>query len=133
MSFIDAFNLLKNNYEQKEKPEDETSTYNLLKVLISQYGYDSVCDEISFYKDKNECKNKELSTIMREVKKKISAEILCSQLFYLDDSVIFSQKNSINDKKIKDKNIHSIKTLDNGKNNNTCKFKVLKGKKNIFE
>ena len=132
MSFIDAFNLLKNNYEQKEKPEDETSTYNLLKVLISQYGYDSVCDEISFYKDKNECKNKELSTIMREVKKKISAEILCSQLFYLDDSVIFSQKNSINDKKIKDKNIH-IKTLDNGKNNNTCKFKVLKGKKNIFE
>jgi len=133
MSFIDAFNLLKNNYEQKEKPEDETSTYNLLKVLISQYGYDSVCDEISFYKDKNECKNKELSTIMREVKKKVSVEILCSQLFYLDDSVILSQKNSINDKKIKDKNIHSIKTLDNGKNNNTCKFKVLKGKKNIFE
>ena len=133
MSFIDAFNLLRNNYEQKEKPEDETSTYNLLKVLISQYGYDSVCDEISFYKDKNECKNKELSTIMREVKKKVSVEILCSQLFYLDDSVIFSQKNSINDKKIKDKNIHSIKTLDNGKNNNTCKFKVLKGKKNIFE
>jgi len=133
MSFIDAFNLLKNNYEQKEKPEDETSTYNLLKVLISQYGYDSVCDEISFYKDKNECKNKELSTIMREVKKKVSVEVLCSQLFYLDDSVIFSQKNSINDKKIKDKNIHSIKTLDNGKNNNTCKFKVLKGKKNIFE
>ena len=133
MSFIDAFNLLKNNYEQKEKPEDETSTYNLLKVLISQYGYDSVCDELSFYKDKNECKNKELSTIMREVKKKVSVEVLCSQLFYLDDSVIFSQKNSINDKKIKDKNIHSIKTLDNGKNNNTCKFKVLKGKKNIFE
>ena len=133
MSFIDAFNLLKNNYEQKEKPEDETSTYNLLKVLISQYGYDSVCDEISFYKDKNECKNKELSTIMREVKKKVSVEVLCSQLFYLDDSVIFSQKNSINDKKIKDKNIHSIKTLDNGKNNNTCKFKVLKDKKNIFE
>ena len=133
MSFIDAFNLLKNNYEQREKPEDETSTYNLLKVLISQYGYDSVCDEISFYKDKNECKNKELSTIMREVKKKVSIEVLCSQLFYLDDSVIFSQKNSINDKKIKDKNIHSIKTLDNGKNNNTCKFKVLKDKKNIFE
>ena len=124
---------MKNNYEQKEKPEDETSTYNLLKVLISQYGYDSVCDEISFYKDKNECKNKELSTIMREVKKKVSVEVLCSQLFYLDDSVIFSQKNSINDKKIKDKNIHSKKTLDNGKNNNTCKFKVLKGKKNIFE
>ena len=133
MSFIDAFNLLKNNYEQKEKPEDETSTYNLLKVLISQYGYDSVCDEISFYKDKNECKNKELSTIMREVKKKVSVEVLCSQLFYLDDSVIFSQKNSINDKQIKDKNINAIKTLDNGKNNNTCKFKVLKGKKNIFE
>ena len=124
---------MKNNYEQKEKPEDETSTYNLLKVLISQYGYDSVCDELSFYKDKNECKNKELSTIMREVKKKVSIEVLCSQLFYLDDSVILSQKNSINDKKIKDKNIHSIKTLDNGKNNNICKFKVLKGKKNIFE
>ena len=82
MSFIDAFNLLKNNYEQKEKPEDETSTYNLLKVLISQYGYDSVCDEISFYKDKNECKNKELSTIMREVKKSFCRSSLFSIILF---------------------------------------------------
>ena len=74
MSFIDTFNLLRNNYEQKEKPENETSTYNLLRLLISQYGYDSVCDEISFNKGRNECKNKELSTIMTEIKKKVSIE-----------------------------------------------------------
>ena len=133
MSFIDTFNLLRNNYEQKEKPENETSTYNLLRLLISQYGYDSVCDEISFNKGRNECKNKELSTIMTEIKKKVSVEVLCSQLFYLDDSLIFSQKNSINDKQIKDKNINSIKTINNGKNNNPFKFKVLKSQKMDIE
>ena len=133
MSFIDTFNLLKNNYEQKEKPENETSTYNLLRLLISQYGYDSVCDEISFNKGRNDCKNKELSTIMTEVKKKVSIEILCSQLFYLDDSLIFSQKNSINDKQIKDKNINAIKAINNSKINNTCKFKVLKSQKMDIE
>ena len=133
MSFIDTFNLLKNNYEQKEKSENETSTYNLLRLLISQYGYDSVCDEISFNKGRNECKNKELSTIMTEVKKKVSIEVLCSQLFYLDDSSIFSQKNLINDKQIKDKNINAIKTINNSKINNTYKFKVLKNKKMDIE
>ena len=120
MSFIDTFNLLRNNYEQKEKPENETSTYNLLRLLISQYGYDSVCDEISFNKGRNECKNKELSTIMTEIKKKVSIEVLCSQLFYLDDSFINSQKNS-------------IKTINNGKNNNPFKFKVLKSQKMDIE
>ena len=60
-NFIEEFHLLKHNYEAKEKSDDETTTYEVLKQLISKYGYDSVCDEISFYNDKNESKNKEIS------------------------------------------------------------------------
>ena len=63
MSFIDTFNLLKKNYEQKPKPENEKSTYDLLRILITKYGYDSVCDEISFNKGRNECKNKQVFVI----------------------------------------------------------------------
>ena len=133
MNFIDTFNLLKKNYEKKEKTDVEETTYELLKFLIDKHGYDNVCDEISFNKGRNECKNKELSTIMTEIKKKVSIEVLCSQLFYLDDSFIISQKNSINDKQIKDKNINSIKTINNGKNNNPFKFKVLKSQKMDIE
>ena len=70
MNFIDAFNLLKNNYEKKEKKDLEATTYGILKKMISQYGYDSVCDEISLYNEKNESKNKDLSSIINEVKKK---------------------------------------------------------------
>ena len=124
---------MKNNYEKKEKNDNEATTYELLKKLICKYGYDSVCDEISFYNEKNESKNKELSFIIREVKKKVSVEILCSQLFYLDDSDIFSQKNNLNFEQIKNKDkINSkINLSQNGTKGSTCKFKVLKGKKEI--
>ena len=132
-NFIEEFLLLKNNYEKKEKSDNEANTYELLKKLIGKYGYDSVCNEISFYNEKNESKNKELSFIIREVKKKVSVEILCSQLFYLDDSDIFSQKNNLNFEQIKnkDKNDSKISITHNGTKGATCKFKVLKNKNEI--
>ena len=101
-NFIEEFRLLKNNYEKKEKGDNEANTYELLKKLICKYGYDSVCNEISFYNEKNESKNKELSFIISEVKKKVSVELLCSMLFYLDDSDILSQKNNLNFEQIND-------------------------------
>ena len=132
-NFIEEFLLLKNNYEKKEKNDNEATTYELLKKLICKYGYDSVCDEISFYNEKNESKNKELSFIISEVKKKVSVELLCSMLFYLDDSDILSQKNNLNFEQIKNKDkINSkINLSHNGTKGTTCKFKVLKGKKEI--
>ena len=114
MNFNDAFNLVKNNYEKKEKKDFEATTYELLKKLISEYGYDSVCDEISIFNDKNISKNKEL---------------LCSQLFYLDDSNYLSQKKSLNDEQIKNKNISLFNSFQNDKKNKTYKFKVFKSKK----
>ena len=132
-NFIEEFRLLKNNYEKKEKGDNEANTYELLKKLICKYGYDSVCNEISFYNEKNESKNKELSFIISEVKKKVSVELLCSMLFYLDDSDILSQKNNLNFEQIKNKDkINSkINLSHNGTKGSTCKFKVLKGKKEI--
>ena len=97
-NFIDEFNLLKSNYEKKEKSDVESTTYEILKKLISIYGYDSVCDEISVNKDKKESKNQQLSLIINEIKKKENIELLCSQLFYLDDSNVFIQKNNLNNK-----------------------------------
>ena len=94
-NFIEEFNLLKNNYEKKEKSVEESTTYEILKQLIAIYGYDSVCDEISVNKDKKESKNQQLSFIINGIKKKVKIEILCSQLFYLDDSNVFSQKNNL--------------------------------------
>ena len=108
-NFIDEFNLLKSNYEKKEKSDVESTTYEILKKLISIYGYDSVCDEISVNKDKKESKNQQLSLIINEIKKKENIELLCSQLFYLDDSNIFIQKNNLNNKEIKDKNKNNPK------------------------
>ena len=132
-NFIEEFLLLKNNYEKKEKGDNESNTYELLKKLICKYGYDSVCNEISFYNEKNESKNKELSFIISEVKKKVSVELLCSMLFYLDDSDVFSQKNNLDFEEIKNKDkINSkINLSHNGTKGTTCKFKVLKGKKEI--
>ena len=57
--------------------------------MIEVYGYDSVCDGISS-KKKNKAKYKELSIFLDNIKKEIPLEILCSQLFYLDNS--FSMK-----------------------------------------
>ena len=108
-NFIDEFNLLKSNYEKKEKSDVESTTYEILKKLISIYGYDSVCDEISVNKDKKESKNQQLSLIINEIKKKENIELLCSQLFYLDDSNVLIQKNNLNNKEIKDKNKNNPK------------------------
>ena len=130
-NFIESFNLLKSNYEKKEKSDDEATTYELLKKLISTYGYDSVCDEISLYNEKNKSRNKDLSFIISEAKKKVSNEILCSQLFYLDNSVfsnIFSQKNKTNLEQIKNKNNSKINLSHHGKKRTSFKFKVMKSK-----
>ena len=127
-NFIKAFNLLKSNYEKKEKNNDEAVTYELLKKLIQIYGYDSICDEISVYNEKNESKNKELSIIMNEDKKKVSIELLCSQLFYLDNSNIFDKKNNLNSEQIKNKNNSKINLTNGEKKRTIYKFKVLKNK-----
>ena len=73
-NFIEEFNLLKNNYEKKEKSVEESTTYEILKQLIAIYGYDSVCDEISVNKDKKESKNQQLSFIINGIKKKVKIE-----------------------------------------------------------
>ena len=130
MSFIDTFNLLKKNYEKKEKTDVEEATYELLKSLINIHGYDNVCDEISFYNEKNESKNKDLSSIINEVKKKVSIELLCSQLFYLDNSDILNQKNSLKNEQNKNKKNTSVNTIKNGQKSSTFKFKVMKSKNN---
>ena len=54
-------------------------------------------------------------------------------LFYLDDSNILSQKNNLNFEQIKNKDkINSkINLSHKGTKGTTCKFKVLKGKKEI--
>ena len=127
-NFIIAFNLLKSNYEKKEKNNDEAVTYELLKKLIQIYGYDSICDEISVYNEKNESKNKELSIIMNEAKKKVSIELLCSQLFYLDNSNIFDKKNNLNSEQTKNKNNSKINLTNGEKKRTIYKFKVLKNK-----
>ena len=127
-NFNKAFNLLKSNYEKKEKNNDEAVTYELLKKLIQIYGYDSICDEISVYNEKNESKNKELSIIMNEAKKKVSIELLCSQLFYLDNSNIFDKKNNLNSEQTKNKNNSKINLTNGEKKRTIYKFKVLKNK-----
>ena len=127
-NFIKAFNLLKSNYEKKEKNNDEAVTYELLKKLIQIYGYDSICDEISVCNEKNESKNKELSIIMNEAKKKVSIELLCSQLFYLDNSNIFDKKNNLNSEQTKNKNNSKINLTNGEKKRTIYKFKVLKNK-----
>ena len=131
--FIDEFNLLKSNYEKKEKSDVESTTYEILKKLISIYGYDSVCDEISVNKDKKESKNQQLSLIINEIKKKENIELLCSQLFYLDDSNVLIQKNNLNNKEIKDKNKNNPKFNLSHKEQkkSTCKFKVMKNKREL--
>ena len=53
--------MLKNNYEKKEKTDEEETTYGFLKQMISIYGYDSVCNEISVNNEKHKSKNKELA------------------------------------------------------------------------
>ena len=124
MNFIDLFHTLKNNYEKKEKTDEEETTYGFLKQMISIYGYDSVCNEISVNNEKHKSKNKELAYFMSEAKKKLSIELLCSQLFYLDDSPFLSKNEEINGK-----NISKVENFKTKKNNDSLKFKVQKSVK----
>ena len=100
MNFITAFNSLKTEYEKKDKNSLEDRTYELLKKMVETYGYNSVCNEITYKNNKKPNKNNELSIFMNEVKKNIPLELLCSQLFYLDNSFQFLNNNK-NDNKNK--------------------------------
>ena len=108
-SFNEEFYSLKTQYEQKEKSSREMQAYELLKKMIKKFGYNNVCDKISLNKQNN--KNNALGAFIDDIKNSLSLELLCSQLFYLDDS---STYNSGNDKD----------QLNMGNNN-------LKGKENF--
>ena len=108
-SFNEVFYSLKTQYEKKEKSSREMQAYELLKKMIKKFGYNNVCDKISLNKQNN--KNNALGAFIDDIKNSLSLELLCSQLFYLDDS---STYNSGNDKE----------QLNMGNNN-------LKGKENF--
>ena len=108
-SFNEEFYSLKTQYERKEKSSREMQAYELLKKMIKKFGYNNVCDKISLNKQNN--KNNALGAFIDDIKNSLSLELLCSQLFYLDDS---STYNSGNDKD----------QLNMGNNN-------LKGKENF--
>ena len=91
-NFNEVFNLLRTKYEKKERKPREIQAYELLKKMIKQYGYNNVCDKISLNKQNN--KNNELGIFIDDIKNNLSLELLCSQMFYLDDSI--SYKPEIN-------------------------------------
>ena len=121
MNFITAFNSLKTEYEKKDKNSIEDRTYELLKRMIETYGYNSVCNEITLNKKKYKQKNTELSIFMNEVKKNIPLELLCSQLFYLDNSFQFLKNNK--NENMNNENIINV-------NHAPTKFMVLDTLKN---
>ena len=90
--FNEAFILLKKKYEEKERNPREIQTYELLKKMIKVYGYNSVCDKISLNKQNN--KNNELGIFIDNIKQNMPLELLCSQLFYLDDSISFQPEDN---------------------------------------
>jgi hypothetical protein len=90
--FNEAFILLKKKYEEKERNPREIQTYELLKKMIKVYGYNSVCDKISLNRQNN--KNNELGIFIDNVKQNMPLELLCSQLFYLDDSISFQPEDN---------------------------------------
>lgn len=91
-NFNEVFISLKKKYEEKERNPREIQTYELLKKMIKVYGYNSVCDKISLNKQNN--KNNELGIFIDDIKKNMSLELLCSQIFYLDDSISFKPDSS---------------------------------------
>ena len=86
-NFNEVFNSLKTTYEKKERKPREIQAYELLKKMIKQYGYNNVCDKISLNKQNN--KNNELGIFIDDIKNNLSLELLCSQMFYLDDSISY--------------------------------------------
>ena len=91
-NFNEVFISLKKKYEEKERNPREIQTYELLKKMIKVYGYNSVCDKISLNKQNN--KNNELGIFIDDIKNNMSLELLCSQIFYLDDSISFKPDSS---------------------------------------
>ena len=89
-NFNEVFNSLKRKYEDKERNTKEIQTYELLKKMIKIYGYNSVCDKISLSKQNN--KNNELGIFIDDIKNNMPLELLCSQMFYLDDSITFQNE-----------------------------------------
>ena len=91
-SFNEVFYSLKTQYEKKEKSSREMQAYELLKKMIKKFGYNNVCDKISLNKQNN--KNNALGAFIDDIKNSLSLELLCSQLFYLDDSSIYQSGNN---------------------------------------
>ena len=89
--------------------------------MVVAYGYNSVFNEIVFNKKKHKQKNNELSIFMNEVKKNIPLELLCSQLFYLDNSFQFLKNNK--NENMNNENIINV-------NHAPTKFMVLDTLKN---
>lgn len=87
-NFNEVFNSLKTEYEKKERKPREIQAYEFLKKMIKQYGYNNVCDKISLNKQNN--KYNELGIFIDDIKNNLSLEILCSQMFYLDDSISYN-------------------------------------------
>jgi hypothetical protein len=107
--FNEVFKNLKTKYEKKERNLREIQAYELLKKMIKIYGYNNVCDKIAVNKQNN--KNNELGIFIDDIKNNFSLELLCSQLFYLDDSFTCKSEN--------DKEQSEIKKIGiNGKENN---------------
>jgi len=86
-NFNEVFFNLKKQYEQKERNHREIQTYEFLKKMIKIYGYNSVCEKISL--NKQSSKNNELGIFIDDIKNSLSLELLCSQMFYLDDSISY--------------------------------------------
>ena len=79
--------------------------------MIKIYGYNSVCDKISLSKQNN--KNNELGIFIEDLKNNMPLDLLCSQMFYLDDSITFQPENN-QEKQNNYKNcIDGKKTKDN--------------------
>ena len=108
-SFKEVFNSLKIKYETKKRDQREIQAYELLKKMIKIYGYNSVFDKISLNKQNN--KNNELGVFINDIKNSLSLELLCSQMYYLDDSINFdSEKDKVQ--------FNCKKNEINGKENN---------------
>ena len=125
-SFNEAFISLKTKYEQKEKNSREMQAYELLKKMIKKFGYNNVCDKISLNKQNN--KNNALGVFIDDIKNTLSLELLCSQLFYLDDSFTFKSENDQDQLNVE-------KKVENRKDNNVLfksEKKELKDNKNLL-
>ena len=110
-NFTEDFISLKKKYEEKERNPREMKTYELLKKMIKIYGYNSVCDKISLNKQNN--KNNELGIFIEDLKNSMPLDLLCSQMFYLDDSIAFQPENNKDKQNINQNSTEAKKTKEN--------------------